>query len=97
MLAEGALQQNGNIFMLKGYGLQLSRKEQSIFDSILPLLEKEPTKPPVLHDLAKSLNLPVRELEKILNQVVKTGQLVRPLKNRYFLPKAMETLKLHLK
>ena len=30
-----------------------------------------------------------KQLEKILNQVVKTGLLVRPVKNRFFLPEAM--------
>ena len=86
----------GNIFFLDGYGLRLSPQEQTVFAAIRPLLAKEPTKPPVLHDLAKAVNLSPKDLEKMLNQVVKAGQLVKPVKNRYFLPEAMQTLKAHL-
>ena len=70
--------------------------EQQIFASVKPLLEDEPVKPPVLHDLAKAVDQSPKDLEKILNQVVKAGQLVRPVKNRYFLPEAMEELKGYL-
>ena len=96
MLAEGKLHQDGNIFFLDGYGLRLSPQEQTVFAAVRPLLAKEPTKPPVLHDLAKAVNLSPKDLEKMLNQVVKAGQLVKPVKNRYFLPEAMQTLKAHL-
>ena len=96
MLEEGKLQQDGNILFLEGYRLRLSPKEQVAFDAVLPLLEKMPTKPPVLHDLAEAINKTPKELEMALNQVVKTGQLVKPTKNRYFLPKAIDTLKDHL-
>jgi len=92
----GELHQDGNIFCLDGYGLRLSSLEQQIFASIKPLLEDEPVKPPVLHDLAKAVDQPPKDLEKILNQVVKAGQLVRPVKNRYFLPEAMKELKGYL-
>ena len=96
LMNHGELQQDGNLFCMEGYGLRLSIQEQQIFAEIKPLLETEKTKPPVLHDLAKSVNVGPKDLEKMLNQIVKAGQLVRPVKNRYFLPDAMTVLKNYL-
>ena len=73
-----------------------AHRDQSVFATVRPLLAKEPKKPPVLHDLAKEVNQSPKDLEKVLNQVVKTGQLIKPVKNRYFLPEAMQTLRAHL-
>ena len=96
ILAEGRMHQDGNIFFLEGYTIRLNAKEQALFDAVMPHLERTPKKPPVLHDLARVINKNPKEVEKALNQVVKTGQLVKPVKNRYFLPKAIDTLKCHL-
>jgi selenocysteine-specific elongation factor len=92
----GTIQREGNLLKRPGRGIQLSRKEQAILANALPLLAEDPLKPPVLHDLAKSLNEQPKELEKILAQVAKTGQLVRPVKNRFFVPEAMHELKARL-
>ncbi|MBT4161134.1 MAG: selenocysteine-specific translation elongation factor, partial [Gammaproteobacteria bacterium] len=96
LVAREELQQDGNLVKRPGQGVQLSKKELATFEKILPLIQADPIKPPVLHDLAKSMNLDPKSLEKILNQVVKTGQLIKPVKNRYFVPEAIETLKLCL-
>jgi selenocysteine-specific elongation factor len=64
----------------------------STWEAVLPHLQLELLKPPVLHELASAVSLEPKQLEKILNQVVKTGSLVRPVKNRFFLPEAMPQL-----
>lgn len=87
------LQQHGNLLNRPGQGVQLNEREIATLGRIMPLLEEDPTKPPVLHDLAKSVGQDAKALEKVLNQVVKTGQLVKPVKNRFFLPSAIEQLK----
>ena len=93
-IESGDLAQNGNLVHRSGFGLQLNQKELAIFEQVHPLIES--TKPPVLHDLAKSVGESPKALEKILNQVVKTGQIIRPAKNRYFLPEMMDVLKSQL-
>lgn len=93
LLAGGELEQNGNQLNLKGFGVQLSSKEQKIWADAEPLLASDMTRPPVLHDLAKSLNIEPKALEKVLIQIVKTGQLVRPVKNRFFLVDGIDELK----
>lgn len=83
------VEQSGNLFNRPGRGVKLSQEEQKLWQSAEPLLKADPMKPPVLHDMAKSLNVSPKTLEKTLNQVIKTGALVRPVKNRYFLSDAM--------
>ena len=93
LLEQEELLRDGNLFKRPGSGIQLSQEEQTVWQAALPLLQEEPTKPPVLHDLAKRLSIDPRKLEGILIQVTKTGQLVRPVKNRFFLPAAITSLK----
>ena len=86
------LLQDGNLIQRPGYGVQLNNKEMSTWEAVIPHLQLELLKPPVLHELASAVSLEPKQLEKILNQVVKTGSLVRPVKNRFFLPEAMPQL-----
>ena len=86
------LLQDGNLIQRPGYGVQLNNKEMSTWEAVLPHLQLELLKPPVLHELASAVSLEPKQLEKILNQVVKTGSLVRPVKNRFFLPEAIPQL-----
>lgn len=91
----GSLIKEGNLIRREGYGMQLSSAEKELFDAVRPLIDS--TKPPVLHDLAKSIGKDPKSVEKSLNRVVKTGQLARPVKNRYFLPEMMDVLKSQLR
>ena len=93
LIGDGELEQDGNLLKRPGHGVQLNNQELQIWDNCLPLLQQNPTKPPVLHELAKSLSIDPKSLEKILNQVIKTGQIVRPVKNRYFLTEAIPILR----
>ncbi len=88
-IADKSLEQSGNLFNRPGRGVKLSPEEQKLWQRAEPMLQADPMKPPVLHDMAKSLNVPPKTLEKTLNQVIKTGTLVRPVKNRYFLSEAL--------
>ncbi len=93
MLAAGELSQSGNTMGRPGVSAQLDARSLAIFEKAKPLLEAEPTKPPVLHDLAASLDVPPKDLAKILDEAMKVGLVVRPVKNRYFAPEGIEELK----
>jgi len=93
LLDQNKLEQQGNQYRLPGQGVQLNAREQATLEKALPLLEADSLKPPVLHDLAKTLGQDPKSLEKILVQAVKAGMLIRPVKNRFFLPDAMQMLK----
>ncbi|MDA0979242.1 MAG: selenocysteine-specific translation elongation factor [Proteobacteria bacterium] len=89
----GELEQAGNLLMRPGFGIRLSPAEQQIWEKVHPMLSAELTCPPVLHDIAKDLGVAPKQLEKALLQVTKAGLLVRPVKNRFFLPEGIESLK----
>lgn len=93
LMSSGELEQNGNLFNRPGQGIALSKEELRVWELVRPLLAADPVKPPVLHDLAKEVSKEPKVLEKMLNQVLKTGQLFRPVKNRYFLTEALPQLK----
>lgn len=93
LIAGEELLQDGNLIQRPGYGVQLNKKEMSTWEAALPHLKLDLLKPPVLHELAGAISVEPKQLEKILNQVVKTGLLVRPVKNRFFLPEAIPELK----
>ena len=65
----------------------------SLWARVEPLLAQEPTKPPVLHELAKQINLEPVPATKLLNQLVGAGLLLKPVANRYFLPAGLERLR----
>ena len=46
-----------------------------------------------MHDLAKELRLEPKKLEQSLVPLINAGLILRPIKNRYFLPEALEDLK----
>ena len=92
LITSEELLQDGNLVQRPGYGVQLSNKEMQTWQAVLPFLQQDLLKPPVLHELAGAISAEPKQLEKILNQVVKTGLLVRPVKNRFFLPEAIPEL-----
>ena len=93
LMASGELEQQGNLYKRPGQGVQLNAREQATLEKAIPLIGDDPLKPPVLHDLAKSLDQEPKALEKVLAQAVKADMLVRPVKNRFFLPEAISELK----
>ena len=92
LLGKRELQRQGNIWARPGHSAKLSSREAALFGLAEPLLAEQPTRPPVLHDLAGSLKVAPTELAKALDQAAKLGLVVRPVKNRYFLPQGMEAL-----
>ncbi len=96
LVSEEKLVKTGNTLQRPGFSSQLSEKVLALWKKVEPVLSNNQTKPPVMHDLAKELSIPPRDLEKSLNECVQTGLLVRPVKNRYFVPAAMQELRMLL-
>jgi selenocysteine-specific elongation factor len=93
LVAEKHLTLVGNSYQLPGHTTQLSGSLANLWSRVEPILVKEPTRPPVMHELAKQVNLPPAATEKLLNQLVGAGYLVRPVPNRYFLPQGIDALR----
>ena len=93
LVGEKKLKQEGNQLSLPGHREQLSKQEQQIWLRVKPVLEQNTIRPPVLHDLAKTMSMPEKSLEKVLIRCVLTGNLTRPVKNRFFLPESIDQLR----
>ena len=83
----------GNVISLSGYRVQLDSNSEKLWKRLSPILREAWRKPPVIHDLAKELRLEPKKLEQSLVPLIKAGLILRPIKNRYFLPETLEDLK----
>jgi len=94
LIREKAVKKTGNEFQSLEYQNELPAVDKAFWLKVKPLLENEPTKPPVLHELARSLKLPPADLDKRLKGLIAFNLVIKPVKNRFFLPEAISTLKL---
>lgn len=84
----------GNEISLAGKSNSLPAPAAKLLAKVEPILTQDGLQPPVLHELAKQVNLPPPAVEKLLDSCVKQGLLVRPVKNRFFLPDTMHAIRL---
>ncbi len=92
LVAKEELFMDGNTLARPGYSARLSDHTQQVWQNVEPILLKDLTKPPVLHELAKQLSLEPKQLEKSLKECLQSGLLIRPVPNRYFTPQGMALL-----
>ena len=81
---------DGAMISLAGHTAALSEKAQRALDAVSPVLKRQGLQPPVLHDLAKEVGIPVKSLESLLKECAAANYLVRPTDNRFFLPDAID-------
>ncbi len=85
--------QVGNKIKLADHRVEIAGPEKSLWQKVEPILRKDPMRPPVVHELAKAVNLPPAAVDKLLNNCVKFGLIMKPTKNRFFLPEAIDSFK----
>jgi selenocysteine-specific elongation factor len=93
LVSKEALLKDGNTLARPGVSAQLTEQTKKLWKVIEPLLLKDLTKPPVLHELANQMSLEPKVLEKSLKECLQSGLLVRPVPNRYFVPQGIVELK----
>ncbi|MBV1879441.1 MAG: selenocysteine-specific translation elongation factor [Pseudomonadales bacterium] len=93
LLNEKNIIRTGNNFSLPGTKTTLTEAELTLWQKVEPILQQDILRPPVIHDLAKSISLAPALTDKLLSQMIKYGLVTRPTKNRFFLPEAITTLK----
>ena len=89
LLGAGKISTHGNQISPADKPLELSKPAAVLWQKVEPILRQEGLQPPVIHELAKQVNLPPAALEKLLDSCVKQGLLIRPVKNRYFLTETL--------
>jgi selenocysteine-specific elongation factor len=86
----------GSQVRLPQHATTLSATEQKLWDRLQPILEAGGTKPPVVHDIARQLAENPKSLDKSIAGLIRHGLVIRPVKNRFFLPGALEELRRQL-
>ena len=80
---------DGAMISLAGHTAALSDKAQRA-RCRQPGVKRHGLQPPVLHDLAKEVGIPVKQLESFLKECAAADRLIRPTDNRFFLPDAID-------
>ncbi|MEO2177601.1 MAG: selenocysteine-specific translation elongation factor [bacterium] len=93
LVKDRKLFQVGNKIKLADHRVEIAGPEKSLWQKVEPILRKDPMRPPVVHELAKAVNLPPAAVDKLLNNCVKFGLIMKPTKNRFFLPEAIDSFK----
>ncbi|MGB2481554.1 MAG: selenocysteine-specific translation elongation factor [Pseudomonadales bacterium] len=84
--------QSGSLFHLPGTTVALPQETQRLLEQVVRHLHENPRQPPVLHDLADKMSIPPKSLLQHLLACSKSGLLVHPIKNRFFLPETFNEL-----
>ncbi len=91
-LEEGRLERSATRYRVRGHRSALKGEDAERWRRIRPHLADPLVQPPVVHDLARTLDLPPAELEALLVRVHHTGEAVRVADNRFLLPAGVATL-----
>lgn len=94
LLSGAQIEQHQGRYTLANQKPTLSKAADTLWKKVEPILSQEPLQPPVISELAKRINLPPAALEKLLGECISQGLVVRPVKNRFFLASALQTLRL---
>lgn len=82
----------GTLLHIPDHQTSLSEEEEEFLAKIRPLLIKAGNVPPRTRELVELTGIPLKPLERILNQTTKTGSLIRVADNRYYLPETIMIL-----
>ncbi|MDZ7825672.1 MAG: selenocysteine-specific translation elongation factor [Gammaproteobacteria bacterium] len=88
----GRIARSATRFHLPGHRPELVPADRDRWTAIRPHLEEPLLQPPVVHDLARTLDAEPAELEALLTRVHHTGGVIRVAANRFMLPDAVTRL-----
>ena len=89
---QNKIAQSGSLFHLPGITVVLPSETQRLLDQVSRYLRENPKQPPVLHDLADKMSVSPKSLLQHLTACAKSGLLIHPIKNRFFLPETFTEL-----
>lgn len=88
----GLLARTATHFHLPGHQPRLTRADEQLWGRVRPHLQAQPLQPPVVHNLARELELAPEELEAFLIRAHHAGVVTRVAGNRFLLPAAVAQL-----
>jgi selenocysteine-specific elongation factor len=91
-IRSGRIGRSATRFHLPGHRPELVAADRDRWAAVRPHLEDPLLQPPVVHDLARTLDADPAELETFLTRVHHTGGVIRVAANRFMLPQAVTSL-----
>ena len=92
LIREGAILREGTGVRLPSHQAKLSAADAAVWRRVEPLIDRNPLRPPSVHEIAAALREDAKKLEALLVRVSRLGLLVRPAPNRFFRPAALREL-----
>ncbi|MDP6652360.1 MAG: selenocysteine-specific translation elongation factor [Gammaproteobacteria bacterium] len=92
LIDEEIINRTGTLLHLPTHELVLSMEESAFLAKVHPLLVKAGNIPPRTRELVEQTGIPLQNLEQILKQISKAGNLIRVAENRYYLPETIMAL-----
>ena len=92
LIQEGQLRRSGTILCLASHIAKKSPEEEKFLSKIQPLLKKSGRVPPRTRELVEATGIPLKPLEKILKECVKSQILIQVANNRFYLPETVAEL-----
>lgn len=89
---DGVVLREGISLRLREHVPHLSESDAALLGRVADVLRNAGLRPPVIGELAKSLEMEQAQLVEFVERAGRLGHLVRVAKNRYFLPEAMSAL-----
>lgn len=91
-IREGSIARSATRFHLPDHRPRLAPEDADRWQRIAPHLQQQPRQPPVVHDLARTLEMAPEALDSLLVRITFSGGLIRVAKNRFLLPAAVADL-----
>lgn len=92
LIRDHRLARTATRFHLPEHRPRLDPADARQWERLRPHLAKQPRQPPVVHDLARELELEPEQLTILFGRISHTGALVRVARNRFLLPEAVTDL-----
>lgn len=92
LVALDLLHRTGGDLHLPDHRHEASPEEKLFIRKIQPLLAQAGRIPPRTHELVDNTGMPLKQVEAILKQACRNGQLIKVADNRHFLPETLDEL-----
>ncbi|MBG09716.1 MAG: selenocysteine-specific translation elongation factor [Gammaproteobacteria bacterium] len=92
MRSSGLINLNGTLFHLPNHRAQLSREQCEFIEKVQPRLKDAGKVPPRTLELVEMTGIPLKVLQGVLREAVRSGSVIQVADNRHFLPETISEL-----
>lgn len=92
LIAQSKVAKHGSLLALADFRETKSREREEFEAKVLPLLLRGGTTPPRTREIVEATGIPLKPLERILQQCAREGAAVKVADNRYYLPQTLSQL-----